>query len=144
MPVGKSAGVVGGTLHGAELTEFLTKRKRKVVMVHDGPESELGKGMTKDDVDHLLSWLRKKNVPIYADVKYDRVTDKGLTITTKDGKTLTLDVDNILTTQNLVPDLDQVTRLSGIVPEVYNIGSSREPALMVEAIREGAKLGYAI
>ncbi len=144
MPVGKSAAVVGGTLHGAELTEFLTKRKRKVVMVHDGPQSELGKGMTNDDVDHLLLWLRKKNVPIYTDVKYDRVTDEGLTITAKDGKTQTLNVNNILTTQNLVPDLDQVARLSEIVPEVYNIGSSREPALMVEAIREGAKMGYAI
>ena len=113
MPVGKSAAVVGGTLHGAELTEFLTKRKRKVVMVHDGPQSELGKGMTNGRCDHLWPWLRKKNVPIYADVKYDRVTDEGLTITTKDGKTQTLNVNNILTTQKLAPDLDLVTTAEG-------------------------------
>ena len=144
MPVGKSAAVVGGTLHGAELTEFLTKRKRKVVMVHNGPESELGKGMTVDDLTNLWPWLRKKNVEIYTEVKYDRVTDEGLVITTKDGKSQTFNVDNILTTQNLVPDLEQLNQLSGIAPEVYNIGSSREPGLIVDAIREGAKLGYAI
>jgi len=27
---------------------------------------------------------------------------------------------------------------------VYNIGSSREPGLIVDAVREGAKLGYAL
>ena len=89
MPVGKTTAVVGGTLHGSELSEFLVKRKRKVVMVHDGPQSELGKGMTVDDLTNLWPWLRKNNAPVYADVKYDRVTDEGLTITTKDGKTET-------------------------------------------------------
>ena len=63
MPVGKSAAVVGGTLHGAELTEFLTKRKRKVVMVHDGPKSELGKGMTNDDVDKSLALAAQEERP---------------------------------------------------------------------------------
>jgi 2,4-dienoyl-CoA reductase (NADPH2) len=144
MPVGKSAAVVGGTLHGCELTEFLTKRGRKVVMVHNGPKSELGKGMTVDDLQNLWPWLRKKNVPIYAGVKYDRVTDKGLTITTQEGETLTLNVNSILTTQDLAPNLDLVKQLKGMVSEIHNIGSSREPALIVDAMREGAKLGYAI
>ncbi len=144
MPVGKSVAVVGGTLHGCELTEFLTKRGRKAIMVHDGPKSELGKGMIVDDLENLWPWLRKKNVPIYTGVKYDSVTDKGLRITTQDGETPTLKVKNIVTTQNLAPNLDLVNRLKGMVPEVYNIGSSREPALIVDAMREGAKLGYAI
>jgi 2,4-dienoyl-CoA reductase (NADPH2) len=144
MPVGKSAAVVGGELHGAEVTEFLAKRNRKVVLVHNGPKSELGKGMTVDDLTNLWPWLGKKDVPIYTDVKYDRVTDKGLTITTKDGKTQTFSVDSILTTQELAPNLDLLNSLRGTAPEIYNIGSSREPGLIVDAVREGAKLGYAI
>ena len=63
MPVGKSAAVVGGTLHGAELTEFLAKRKRKVVMVHNGPQSELGKGMTVDDLDQSLALAAQEGRP---------------------------------------------------------------------------------
>jgi len=144
MPVGKSAAVVGGTLHGAEVTEFVAKRKRKLGLVHNGPKSELGKGMTVDDLTNLWPWLAKKDVPIYSDVKYDSVTDKGLTITTKDGKTETFNVDSILTTQELAPNLDLLNSLKGTAPEIYNIGSSREPGLIVDAVREGAKLGYAI
>ena len=144
MPVGKSAAVVGGLLHGCELTEFLTKRGRKVVMVHNGPKSELGKGMTADDLQNLWPWLRKHDVPIYSDAKYDRVTGEGMTITTQEGDALSLKVKSILTTQNMAPNLDLVNQLKGIVPEIHNIGSSREPGLIVDAVREGAKLGYAI
>lgn len=144
MPVAKSAVVVGGTLHGCELTEFVTKRGRKATMVHNGPKSELGKGMIVDDLENLWPWLRKKNVPIYTDVKYERVTDKGLVISTKDGATVTLEAGTILTTQNLAPNTELVDQLKAMVAEVYNIGSSREPALIVDAMREGAKLGYAI
>jgi hypothetical protein len=113
-------------------------------MVHNGPKSELGKGMTADDLQNLWPWLRKKNVPIYSDAKYDSVADEGLKITTQEGDALTLKVKSILTTQNMAPNLDLMNQLKGIVPEIHNIGSSREPGLIVDAVREGAKLGYAI
>ena len=97
-----------------------------------------------DDLTNLWPWLKKKGVEVYSDVKYDSVTDKGLTITTKDGKTQTFSADSILTTQELAPNLDLLNSLKGTAPEIYNIGSSREPGLIVDAVREGAKLGYAI
>jgi len=68
MPVGKKVVVVGGTLHGCELTEFVTKRGRKAAMVHNGPEEELGKGMIIDDLKNLWPWLKKMNVPVYSEV----------------------------------------------------------------------------
>jgi thioredoxin reductase len=144
MPVGKNVVVTGGTLHGCELAEFLTKRNRKVTMVHNGPKEELGKGMTIDDLENLWPWLKRKGVPIEADVKYIRVVDNGLVVGTKDGKEKTLDANNICTTQDFVPNTDLVSKLKGLVPEVYNIGSSNEPGLIVDAMREGAKIGYAI
>jgi thioredoxin reductase len=144
MPVGKKVVVVGGTLHGCELTEFVTKRGRKTMMVHNGPKEELGKGMIVDDLENLWPWLKKMNVPIYSEVKYGRVTDKGLVITTKEGKSLTLEADTILPTQDLVPNTDLVNRLKGFVPEIHNIGSSNDPGLIVDAVRDGAKIGYAI
>ena len=136
--------VTGGTLHGCELVEFLTKRNRQVTMVHSGPKEELGKGMTIDDLLHLWPWLKKKGVPIEADVKYIRVADKGLVVGTKDGKERTLDANNICTTQDFVPNTELVAKLKGLVPELYNIGSSSEPGLIVDAMREGARIGFAI
>jgi len=144
MPVGKKVVVVGGTLHGCELTEFVTKRGRKAAMVHNGPEEELGKGMIVDDLKNLWPWLKKMNVPVYSEVKYDRVTDRGFVITTREDESLTLEADNILTTQDLVPNTELANRLQELVPEVYNIGSSKDPGLIVDAVRDGARLGYAI
>jgi 2,4-dienoyl-CoA reductase (NADPH2) len=144
MPVGKKVVVVGGTLHGCELTEFVTKRGRKAVMVHDGPEEELGKCMIADDLKNLWPWLKKMNVPMYSAVKYDRVTEIGLVITTNDGKSLSLEADSILTTQNLLPNTELVSRLNDLVTEGHNIGSSKDPGLIVDAVRDGAKIGYAI
>jgi len=144
MPVGKKVVVTGGTLHGCELAEFLTKRNRQVTMAHNGPAEELGKGMTVDDLMNLWPWLKKKGVPILSAVKYIRVTDTGLLVGTEDGKEKTLEANNICTTQDFVPNTELVSKLKGLVPEVYNIGSSSEPGLIVDAMREGAKTGYAI
>jgi 2,4-dienoyl-CoA reductase (NADPH2) len=144
MPVGKKAVVTGGTLHGCELTEFLTKRNRRVTMVHNGPKAELGNGMTIDDLENLWPWLRRKGVPILADVNYVRVEDAGLVIEDEEGNMRTLDANNICTTQDFVPNTELASRLRGLVPEVYNIGSSNEPGLIVDAMREGARTGLAI
>ncbi|MGB5985418.1 MAG: FAD-dependent oxidoreductase, partial [Desulfobacterales bacterium] len=144
MPVGKEVVVVGGTLHGCELAEFLTKRGRRVTMVHNGPKEELGDRMTIDDLDNLWPWLKQHSVPIWSDVKYERVTDKGLLIRQKDQRTFLLRAKHIITTQDFVPNRQVADNLQGLVPETYNVGSSQEPGLIVDAIREGAKIGYAI
>ena len=144
MPVGKKNVIVGGELHGCELTEFVIKRGRTAAMVHDGPKENLGKGMIVDDLENLWPWLRKNNVPIYTEAKYDQVTDKGLEITTKEGEKVLLEADNIMYTQDLVPDNTLYDQIKSMVPEIYNVGSSREPAFIVEAVREGAQIGLKI
>jgi 2,4-dienoyl-CoA reductase (NADPH2) len=70
MPVGDSVVVLGGTLHGCELAEFLTKRNRNVVIAHDGPKEELGDRMTIDDLENLWPWLKQNHVPIWSGVEY--------------------------------------------------------------------------
>ena len=144
MPIGNKVVVVGGTLHGCELAEFLTKRGRRVVMVHEGPEEELGKGMTVDDLSNLWPWLKQKCVPIWSDVKYDRVTQKGFSIAMPDRRKFNIEARHIITTQDFVSNTRLVERFKGLVPEMYNIGSSAEPGLIVDAIRDGAKIGYAV
>jgi 2,4-dienoyl-CoA reductase (NADPH2) len=144
MPVGKEVVVVGGTLHGCELAEYLTKRGRRVTMVHNGPEEELGDRMTIDDLDNLWPWLKQQSVPVWSDVTYERVTGKGLMVRQKDQRVYLLKARHIITTQDFVPNRKIEESLKGLVPETYNIGSSQEPGLIVDAIREGAKIGLAI
>lgn len=144
MPVGKKVVIVGGTLHGCELAEFLTKRGREVVIVHNGPEEELGDKITIDDLQNLWPWLKQKRVPIWSDVVYEKVTDEGLHIKLKDKRSYIIRGRHIITTQDLIPNTKLAEALKDIVTEVYNIGSSNEPGLIVDAMREGAKIGYSV
>jgi NADPH-dependent 2,4-dienoyl-CoA reductase/sulfur reductase-like enzyme len=144
MPVGKSVVVMGGTLHGCELAEYLTKRKRKVVMVHNGPESELGDKMTIDDLDNLWPWLKQNHVPVWAGVEYQRITNEGLEVNLKDKRKYVLKGKNIITTQDWGPNDAEANRFKNLVSEVHVIGSCKEPGLIVDAMRDGARIGLAI
>ena len=144
MPVGKRVVIAGGTLHGCELAEFLVKRNRQVTLVHNGPASQLGEGMTLDDLYNLWPWMKKKNVEILTEVAYEQITDEGFEITTKDGLLLTLKMDCFITTQDYISNTQLFDELKGLVPEIYNIGSSSQPGLIVPAIMDGAKIGCAI
>jgi 2,4-dienoyl-CoA reductase (NADPH2) len=144
MPVGKSVVVMGGTLHGCELAEYLTKRKRKVVMVHNGPEEELGDRMTIDDLDNLWPWLKQNHVPVWAGVEYQKITSEGLEVSLKDKRKYVMKGKNIITTQDWGPNTAAADQFTGLVAETHVIGSCREPGLIVDAMREGAKIGLAV
>jgi 2,4-dienoyl-CoA reductase (NADPH2) len=141
MPVADSVVVMGGTLHGCELAEFLTKRNRKVTMVHDGPAEELGDKMTKDDLMNLWPWLKQKHVPVWAGVKYREIVDKGLKVAMSDHREIILDGKNVITTQDWEPNQEAMDRFKGLVDEVYVIGSCKEPGLIVDAMQDGHKAG---
>jgi len=72
MPVGKRVIVIGSTIHGCEVAEFLIKRGRYVTIV-DSIDS-LGEGMTGDDMFQLFPWFDKKGVKRYLRVKYNEIS----------------------------------------------------------------------
>ena len=144
MPVAKSAVIMGGKLHGCELAEFLVKRGRRVVIVHDGPPSELGEGMTKDDRDNLWPWFKLKHVTLWTDAHYREIVESGLEIQVPDKRIFLLEGKAVMTTQDWGPNDELVAQLDGLVKETHVIGSCREPGWIVDAIREGALCGYTI
>ncbi len=144
MPVGKSVVIMGGTLHGCELAEFLVKRRRRVVLAHNGPASELGEGMTIDDLANLWPWLKQKHVPIWSEVKYREVVEEGLSVALPDKRIYILRGKNVINTQDWGPNTSIVEELSPLVSENHIIGSCREPGWIVDAVREGALAGYSI
>ncbi len=143
MPVGKSVVIMGGELHGCELAEFLTKRGRRVVIAHDGPQSELGQGIYKDDKENLWPWFKLKHVPIWTDCSYLEINKEGLKIQVPDKRIFTLRGKNVMTTQDWGPNNELVAELEKMGIETYVIGSAKDPGWIVDAIREGAEAGYA-
>jgi 2,4-dienoyl-CoA reductase (NADPH2) len=144
MPVAKSLIILGGKLHGCELAEFLVKRGRKVVIVHNGPESELGDGMTKDDLENLWPWFKQKHVPVWHDAAYREIVREGLKIQMPDKRVYVLAGRRILTTQDWGPNTKVIEELAALVAETHVIGSCKEPGLIVDAVREGVLAGCAI
>lgn len=143
MPVGKKAVIMGGNIQGCQTAEFLVKRDKKVSVVET--EKEIGTGLLENLIrPQLLDWLDKKNVPMMAGVKYEEITDKGLTVSGKEGKKQILEADTILTAIPLAANMQLVESFKGTAPEVYAIGDSREPGLIVDAIADGARIARAI
>ncbi|MCJ7654606.1 MAG: NAD(P)/FAD-dependent oxidoreductase [Dehalococcoidia bacterium] len=143
IPVGKNVVVMGGNVQGCQTAEFLAKRGRKVTIVEAGPE--IGEGLLPILMKpQLLDWLDKKEVPMMAEVKYGEITDKGLTVTTKEGKQQTIAADTVLTALPLQPDTSLYDSLKGVAPEVFVIGDAKQPGLIVDAIQDGACVGREI
>lgn len=135
IPIGKRVVVIGGSLHGCEMAEFLVKRGREVILIEKG--DEIGKGVIDFRLGLLLDWFQKKGVKIITGVKSIEINDKGVIITIKEGIKETIEADTVIPTSPLAPDLSLFESLKGKVPEVYAIGDCKEPRLIVDAIAEG-------
>ncbi|MFC1909830.1 FAD-dependent oxidoreductase [Chloroflexota bacterium] len=142
--VGKHVVVMGGEHHGCEIAEFLIKRGRKVTVVHTG--TEFAEGMTVDDKLRLFPWFDEKGVKLIGGVKYEEVTEKGLIVTTKEGKKMLIEADTVMPSLFLKQNLDMAKKLEGKLSEVFTVGScfKPEPDLMVDAIYAGAEVGHKI
>jgi 2,4-dienoyl-CoA reductase (NADPH2) len=143
MPVGKRVIIMGGNIQGCQTAEFLVKRGRKVTIVDTA--EQIGEGLLEAFIKpHLLNWLDKKGVTMLPGVTYAKITDKGLTITTKKGRKQTLEADTIVTAMPLQPNAELIKSLKGSVPEVYAIGDCKEPHLIVNAIADGSRIARTI
>jgi 2,4-dienoyl-CoA reductase (NADPH2) len=142
VPMGKKVVVIGGGLHGCEVAEFLVRRKRKVTIVEEG--EVLGRGVIDFRLGLLMDWFHKKGVTMITGVKSMEITDKGLVITTKEGKKETIEADSIISTSPLTSNTEMLKSLQGKVPEIYAIGDCKEPRMIVDAIAEGWQIARRI
>jgi NADPH-dependent 2,4-dienoyl-CoA reductase/sulfur reductase-like enzyme len=142
MPIGRSVVIIGGGVHGLQLAAFLVKRDRKVTVVDTA--EEMGTGMVESGKFRLFWWLKQKGVLMLSGVKYEEITDKGLTITTKEGEKRILAADTILPALAMAPDTEFVKSLQETAPEIYQIGDCGNPALIIDAIGDGSRIGRAI
>ena len=143
LPVGRRVVIIGGSLHGCELGEFLTRRGRQVTIVEKS--GVLGQGMVDVIQAYLFRWFRIKGVTLISGVKqYVEITDKGLTIINKDGERQNITADTIIPALPLTPNMELFESLKGKVPEIYAVGDCKEPLLIADAVGTGAGVARAI
>lgn len=139
LPFGRRVTVIGGGIQGLELAEFLVKRGRKVTIVE--ASDRFGADMVKIIADRFIPWLTRKGVTMLSEVKYEEITDKGLVITTKEGKKQIIEADNILPALPLSPNTELLQAIKGKVPEIYPAGDCRDPHRILHAIHDGSRVG---
>jgi len=86
--VGKNVVIIGGTIEGCGLAGFLVERCRNVTLV-DRVRCWVG--------EPLMRFPLMRKVTVKPNVQYREITDKGLSITTREGKQEILDADTIIT-----------------------------------------------
>jgi len=136
MPVGKRVVIMGGGLHGCELTEFLVKRGRKVTMM-DTEETLEDKRIAGVNNRHFFEWAVKKGVKLLTGVKYEGITNKGIAIITREGNKQFIDADTIIPIVEMTPNDGLYKSLKGKFPEVLPIGDCSSIGLSMEAVASG-------
>ncbi len=134
--IGKTVVVIGGTIEGSGMAEFLVKRCRNVTIVDE--ESIWGD-------EPLLRSPSMEKITRITKIKVEEITDQGLTATTKEGKKQTIKADTIITASSPRPNTELLKRIKGKVPEVYLIGlEDREPSSILNAIGNGYHIAKSI
>lgn len=143
MPIGKNVIIIGGSLHGMELAEFLTRRGRNVTLIESS--AYLGEGLYPDETkEAVLSWLARKGVTSITEAKIKEITNRGLAIITHSGDSRIIPADSILTAIPLKPNTLLLKDLEGKAPEIYAVGDCRDPKLTVDAVADGFKIARII
>jgi len=139
IPVGENVVVLGGELVGCETADYLAAQGKKVTVTRRGAEMALK--ISERSRANLLNRLRKQGVTLMPAVRYEEITDKGLVITTKEGRRQTLEADTIVLAAGAVPDNQLAKELEGKVAELHVIGDCLEPRKILEAIGDGTRVG---
>jgi NADPH-dependent 2,4-dienoyl-CoA reductase/sulfur reductase-like enzyme len=107
---------------------------------------ELGEGMNLYLKAKLIPWFEAKKVGLYPGAKYEEITPKGVTVTTKEGERKTLEADTVMIIERDRKNDALYKELEGRAPELYLIGDAREDknAWLTGSVHEGARVGMAI
>ena len=142
LPIGKRVIVIGSGIHGSEIAEFLVKRGRTVIIVDKAERP--GAGVPEPLMGPLFTWFYKKGVRLIIGVKDMEITDTGLKIVTKEGKSENIEADNIIPAIPSLPDMRLYNVLKDKAMEIYAVGDCKEPRLIVDAISEGSRTAQSI
>ena len=142
MPVGKRVVIIGGQLVGCEMADFLARRRRKVTVLEKG--DYLATQMAVVRRWRVLHELRERGVAMLTGVVFDEITDRGVSITTKDGQKHTIRADTVIIAAGAVPNMGLVDALKDMVPEIYTVGDATQVRLIEGSIADGAQIGLAL
>jgi 2,4-dienoyl-CoA reductase (NADPH2) len=127
--VGREVVIIGGTVEGCGLADFLAERCRRVTLVD---ECEILNG------EPLTRFRSIQKVSIMPEVKYGAITSRGVHVTTREGKPQIIAADTIITAASPRLNMELFQSIEGKAPEVHLVGmGDKEPGCIMNAIGNG-------
>ncbi|UCB42478.1 MAG: FAD-dependent oxidoreductase [Dehalococcoidales bacterium] len=138
--VGDRVVIIGGELSGCETADFLSEQGKKVTVIRRGPE--MATGVFPSARQALLNRLEEKGVILMPGIKeYQGITAEGLLIINKEGKSQLLEADSIVLATGVTANDRLAKAVQGKVGEVHMVGDCAEPGRILDAIRDGSRVG---
>ena len=131
--LGKDVVIIGGTMEGTGLAEYLAGKCLNVTVVDEGDIYDTGPmGPQPRDEQKVTS---------YSNVHYEAITKTGVTFITKEGEKKTLEADKIIIATSPRPNTGLLHAFEGMAPEVYLVGKEdKESNTIMNAIGNGFQL----
>jgi 2-enoate reductase len=133
---GKKVIVMGGGYVGCETCFFLAHNGIDVTLVFRSAEPALDIQFWENRT-HYWNKLKDYGIKVMPQVKYGKITAKGLNLTDKEGKEVFVEADNIVLATGATPDKKLGKALQGKYLEFAEIGDCVEARRIREAIEEG-------
>ncbi|WP_280417340.1 FAD-dependent oxidoreductase [Nocardia carnea] len=121
LPMGKNVVVIGGSLVGLELSEFLAERGRNVTLLEEG--GRLGVPMALPRRWTAVRHAKESGVQIHRQATVQRITEKYVEFTVGD-KTSTAPADMVVVASEVSASAQLAEALEGVVPEVHVVGDA--------------------
>lgn len=127
LPMGKNVVVIGGSLVGLELAEFLAERGRRVTLLHE--EQQLGLPMAMPRRWTAVRHARENGVDIRRNVKVTHITEDGVAWTDAEGNAASAPADMVIYAEGTAASAPLADQL-------------RAAGMDVEVVGDAADVGY--
>jgi pyruvate/2-oxoglutarate dehydrogenase complex dihydrolipoamide dehydrogenase (E3) component len=140
--VGENAIVAGGNMVGCEVAVFLGEKGKNVTILEMMPE-------IAPDIEPASKIVMKKKFKEYhvscrTNVKLEEITNTGAVTIDRDWNREFHKADSVVLALGFTAENSLLPKLKTLGIETHNIGDSREPRNILEAVKEGDYIGRTI
>jgi len=134
--------VAGGGMVGCEVAALLAQSGKKVTVVEilDDFAIDMPSSIKKFYVDEFA----KHGVAVLTESKIEEISERCVVVAKKDWQKEEIEAETVVLALGSTANKKLLDDLKGKVPELYSIGDCVEPRTILEAVAEGARVGYSI
>ncbi len=124
--VGENVTIIGGGLTGCEIAYELYLQGKKPTIVEMQDDLITTPGVCLANTSYLRDFFEANKVPVHLETRLNEITDEGVTVTDKEGKTFKIAADNVILSVGYKPaPLAAKGRHIHVIGDAQQVGNLR-------------------